>query len=79
VTIVRYLAEEEDIAPERLSAAGRAEFKPVAPNDSRENRALNRRADIVIIYPESSRQYSINLPQNSNTEGGSSEDTVDNE
>jgi chemotaxis protein MotB len=57
VTIVRYLVEEEGLSPDRLSAAGNAEFKAVAPNDSRANRALNRRADIVIIYPNASRQF----------------------
>lgn len=62
VTIVRYLIEQEGIAPDRLLAAGQAEFDPIAPNDSRANRALNRRADIVIIYPNDSRQFSIDLP-----------------
>jgi len=35
--------------PERLSAAGFAEFHPVAPNDTAEGRALNRRVDIVVV------------------------------
>jgi chemotaxis protein MotB len=35
-------------APERLSAAGYGEFHPVGPNDSPENRAHNRRVDLVI-------------------------------
>jgi chemotaxis protein MotB len=61
VTIVRYLAEEEDVPPARLSAAGNAEFKPVTANDSRANRALNRRADIIIIYPTQSRQFSLGV------------------
>ena len=59
VTIVRYLVEEEGIDPGRFSAAGYAEFNPLMPNDSRANRELNRRADIVIIYPESSREFSL--------------------
>ncbi|NOZ28602.1 MAG: flagellar motor protein MotB [Chloroflexi bacterium] len=50
VTVVRYLIEH-GIAPERLIAVGRAEYDPLVPNDSREHRALNRRADIVILYP----------------------------
>ena len=62
VAIVRFLIEHEGIAPSRLSAAGYAEFKPVAANDTRANRALNRRADIVIIYPQSSRQYTLEKP-----------------
>jgi hypothetical protein len=35
--------------PERLSAAGFAEFHPVAANDTAEGRALNRRVDIVVV------------------------------
>jgi chemotaxis protein MotB len=62
VSIVRYLAEEEDIDPSRLSAAGYAEFKPLVPNDTRDNREMNRRADIVIIYPEHSHEFSVDLP-----------------
>jgi chemotaxis protein MotB len=37
--------------PQRLSAAGYAEFHPVAANDSAEGRARNRRVDIVILNP----------------------------
>lgn len=33
----------------RLSAAGFAEYHPVAPNDTPENRARNRRVDIVVL------------------------------
>ncbi|UCF92438.1 MAG: OmpA family protein, partial [Desulfobacterales bacterium] len=33
---------------ERVRAEGRADWEPVAPNDTRENRALNRRIDIHI-------------------------------
>jgi chemotaxis protein MotB len=35
--------------PERLSAAGFAEFHPEASNDTAEGRALNRRVDIVVV------------------------------
>ena len=63
VSIVRFLSEEEGIDPNRLSAAGHAEFKPITDNTTRNNREMNRRADIVIIYPESSKSYSIDLPK----------------
>lgn len=36
------------IEPERLSAAGYAEFHPVASNSSTEGRAQNRRVDIIV-------------------------------
>jgi outer membrane protein OmpA-like peptidoglycan-associated protein len=38
-----------EFPPERLSAAGFAEFHPVAPNDTAEGRALNRRVDIIVV------------------------------
>ncbi len=62
VSVVRYLSDEGGIAPKRLTAAGNAEFRPVAPNDTRSNRALNRRVDIIIIYPGESRNLSLSLP-----------------
>ncbi len=62
VTIVRYLSEEDNIAPRRLMAAGNAEFNPLVPNDSRVHRKMNRRADIIIVYPSGTRRFSISVP-----------------
>lgn len=39
------------VDPDRLSAAGFAEFHPVDDNDNAEGRAHNRRIDIVILNP----------------------------
>lgn len=47
--VVAFLMNEADIEPGRLSAAGYAQFHPVARNDSPENRARNRRVDLVIL------------------------------
>jgi len=47
--VVAFLTEESKIDPRRLSAAGYAEFHPRAANDSPENRARNRRVDLVIL------------------------------
>ena len=38
--------------PQRLSAAGYAEYHPVASNSSPETRGQNRRVDIVILNPQ---------------------------
>jgi len=46
-----------EFPPERLSAAGFAEFHPVAPNATAEGRALNRRVDIIVVEA-SKRQLS---------------------
>lgn len=47
--IVRLLIVREGFAPDRLSAAGYAEYHPVASNLTTEGRGLNRRVDIVIL------------------------------
>jgi chemotaxis protein MotB len=47
-TVARYLAQQ-GVAPQRLIAAGYGEYRPAAPNDTREGRARNRRVDIVIL------------------------------
>jgi len=47
--VVRYFIEKAQIPPQRLSASGYAEFRPVAPNDTPEGRALNRRIEIIIL------------------------------
>ncbi len=47
--VVAFLVEQVGIAPNRLSAAGYAEFHPRAANDTPEHRARNRRVDIVVL------------------------------
>lgn len=47
--IVRLLQDRYDVNPEKLIAAGRSSYDPVADNDSAENRAKNRRTRIVVI------------------------------
>lgn len=61
INIVRYLVEFGGIAPERLTAAGQAEYHPMFPNDSPEHMAFNRRADIVIVYPLDHEQISVGV------------------
>jgi flagellar motor protein MotB len=39
----------DGVPPERLVASGYGEFRPAAPNDSDENRARNRRVEVVIL------------------------------
>jgi chemotaxis protein MotB len=51
-TILRYLEEKEGISPERLSAAGYGEYRPLASNATREGREKNRRVEIVILSRE---------------------------
>jgi chemotaxis protein MotB len=61
--IARLFVEMKAIAPERLSAAGYAEFHPVASNDTADGRAENRRIDLIVL-PRSKVNFSApELPQ----------------
>jgi chemotaxis protein MotB len=47
--LVRLLITRNGIAPTRLSAAGYAQYHPIAGNRTPEGRAQNRRVDVVIL------------------------------
>ncbi|MFZ0738000.1 MAG: response regulator [Candidatus Acidiferrales bacterium] len=49
--MIRVFIDRYHLAPERLSASGYSQYHPVAPNDTPESRALNRRVDLVILNP----------------------------
>lgn len=48
-SIVRVLQKDFEIDPERMTAAGRAEYVPVTENETAEGRAKNRRTRIIIL------------------------------
>jgi len=52
-SVVRYLIKYHQIDPKRLAAISYADQKPIAPNDTEENRAKNRRIDILIVAGDS--------------------------
>jgi chemotaxis protein MotB len=47
--IARLFLDLKAMPPDRISAAGYAEFHPVAGNDTAEGRARNRRVDLVVL------------------------------
>lgn len=49
VAITRLLQKDFGVAPERITAAGRSEYVPVADNATAEGRSKNRRIRIVIM------------------------------
>jgi chemotaxis protein MotB len=73
--IARLVLELKAIAPGRLSAAGYAEFHPVASNDSAGGRAENRRVDLVVL-PRSKIDFSV--PESPRSSGGWRRVTDDN-
>ena len=48
-SVVRKLQDKYNVSPEKLIAAGRSSYDPIADNDTRENQAKNRRTRIVIL------------------------------
>ena len=48
-TVVRFLQDECAITPERLIAAGRGPYQPVAPNRTPAGRQKNRRIEIMLL------------------------------
>ena len=48
-SVVRILQKEYGLDPAKMSAAGRGEYHPIVANDSKENKAINRRTRIVIL------------------------------
>lgn len=47
-SIVKIILENKDVNPANVSAAGRSEFSPLVDNDTPENRARNRRTEIIL-------------------------------
>ena len=52
VNIVKFLSDHMNVYPRRLSAVGYGESRPIKANDTPENRALNRRVEIVLVKGE---------------------------
>jgi len=50
--VLRYLSDNHRIEPRRLSALGFGEYRPISANNSDENRAKNRRVDIIVLTME---------------------------
>jgi chemotaxis protein MotB len=69
--VVRYYTNKHQIFPDRISALGYGEYRPVRPNNSTENRAINRRVDIVVLTMDmtekepNSQQYDLSKIQKS--------------
>jgi chemotaxis protein MotB len=47
-SVVRLLTDDYKIEPKRLTASGKGEFFPVAPNQTAEGKAKNRRTEIIL-------------------------------
>jgi chemotaxis protein MotB len=54
IAVTRFLIEKHGMDPRRMSSLGYGEYRPLYPNTSEENRAKNRRVDIVVLRAERS-------------------------
>jgi len=52
--VIHFLIESAGLSPNSLSAVGYGEFQPLVANDTPEQRAKNRRVDIVVLATEAS-------------------------
>jgi chemotaxis protein MotB len=68
--LVRVLVQRYHFAPERLSAAGYAQYHPIASNDTEQGRAQNRRVDLVILNEPIRRNQALAIPDKSKPSPG---------
>lgn len=66
-TNVVHILQHDGISPDRLSAAGYGEFRPISSNDTDAGRGKNRRIDLIILrtkydLTEPSKQTLISVP-----------------
>lgn len=59
--VVRILQKKYGLEPGKMAASGRAEYKPLADNSTKEGRAANRRTRIVIL-PELDQFFKLMEP-----------------
>jgi chemotaxis protein MotB len=60
-TIIRYFLTNFQFDPQKLSAAGYGEYRPVAANDTSEGRDQNRRVDVVILNSQEKKNEPAGL------------------
>jgi chemotaxis protein MotB len=48
-SVIRILQQKYGVPPAHMTAAGRGEYLPIAPNDTKEGKGTNRRTRIVIL------------------------------
>ncbi len=58
VTVVHELLENSSLDQKRFAVEGHGDAHPIVPNDTEENRAINRRVELTIIQGEEADQVS---------------------
>jgi chemotaxis protein MotB len=60
VSVVNFLLSDSTIADRRLAAVGYGASRPMAPNDTPEHRAMNRRVELVFMQPTHPEDLTVN-------------------
>lgn len=61
--IVHYLVETHSLLPEKLSATGYGEYRPIADNATAKGRQENRRVDVVLLSESGEQGEPVVAPQ----------------
>jgi chemotaxis protein MotB len=59
-SVLHYLLADPNLSPQKFSATGFGEYRPIASNEKEPGRSLNRRVDIVILKTEYTKAEPIN-------------------
>lgn len=69
--VASYIIDNDIVEPKKISVSGYSEYKPIAENNNSENRAKNRRVDIVLLsdFSEIEKKYDekVNVNENDDT------------
>lgn len=64
--VASFIIDNKIIEPTKISVAGYSEYKPVADNNTSENKAKNRRVDILLLsdFTEAEKKFEENKAKN---------------
>lgn len=68
--VASFIIDNKIVEPTKVAVAGYSEYKPVAKNDSPENKSKNRRVDIVLLsdFKEAEKKYEEKKAQEKQSE-----------
>jgi chemotaxis protein MotB len=61
-SVIKFMVNSVGMSPIRMHAIGYGEYRPIAPNDTPENREKNRRIEINVLFNEMTRTSSSPNP-----------------
>lgn len=53
-SVLRYLVDQDGVAPTRIGATGYGEMRPAVPNDTAAHKAQNRRVEVIVLNADNS-------------------------